>query len=902
MKTRKAFTKRFPLARASLLSIAITMATVGCGEESTQNQEDVQYLSHLDQSRFFQRQGELRASTVEARSAIELQAGEPAPYFILVENLITAGDGINAEHQLDELATLLESADPSRDSLNRIVLLRAEALRIQREYDRVLATLTDLDEPSSTQALDAELLKGRVLLETNRIADARKAFEQAHGLAPDAVLPLIGLSRTAFADNDLALTREYIKKAEELDGQTPALWLWKAQFAQATQDWATAESAYIRALEDIGQYDVMTFQKYETISALINVLRAQNKSGEAFVYEEILAKSAPGNIKSNLEAAQEAFNKGDMDAAGHYLEGVLRQAPSHEKSALLLGLVRFRQGRVEEAERLLSYVVNQGSDALQASKLLAATKIQMQDPEGARELLENLDEKQSDPEILALTGIAALASGDTHVGETFIERALELNPDNQSLRLRYANYFARQGDHDRAIALAEQVMNANPTANQARLLIIRSHMAAGNTAAAAETANAWIKEQPDNASALLIRGQLAAQTGNLDEARQYFNQAATQSPDSAGPKIALGALARSQGNQEEALKLFRQAVTLEPNNRQALQNLATSQEREESLVFMREVLAKQPDAIGPKLVLLEAALEAGDTPQADQLSADLLERRSESAPAQAAPVVESLYKGVAENFLKAGELDKAAALLNRGRVLFPENEDIALQSALISFHKNDEHAAREIIQEAKQMHPASARPYITEASYRTSQGRHEDAAELFRQALGKQDSVATVLAYSRALQNSDQSDKAISVLEDAATRFPERPEVALPLALLYQSNNQPEKASDVYERIIEAAPNNVVALNNLAWLRHENKDDRALKLAERAYQLSPKSAAVTDTYGWILLASGHVQKSVEILEQALQLQPDAKDIANHLAEAYKANGQEAEARQVLEKL
>src|SRR6056297_2111291 len=90
--------------RATLLVVAISLTLAGCSdEEQEMTPEDIQYLSHMDQSRFFQRQGELKASTLEARSAIELQPERIEPYLVIINNLLTAGDAQNAERMLDQL-------------------------------------------------------------------------------------------------------------------------------------------------------------------------------------------------------------------------------------------------------------------------------------------------------------------------------------------------------------------------------------------------------------------------------------------------------------------------------------------------------------------------------------------------------------------------------------------------------------------------------------------------------------------------------------------------------------------------------------------------------------------------------------------------------------------------------
>ncbi len=104
------------------------------------------------------------------------------------------------------------------------------------------------------------------------------------------------------------------------------------------------------------------------------------------------------------------------------------------------------------------------------------------------------------------------------------------------------------------------------------------------------------------------------------------------------------------------------------------------------------------------------------------------------------------------------------------------------------------------------------------------------------------------------------------------------------------------------EAVLRMTPENVAALNNLSWIFHRRGDARALPLAERAHLLQPKSPAVTDTYGWILLSSGHVAQAVQALEEAAQLAPRQPDIAFHYAAALARSGARPEATRRLRTL
>ncbi len=855
--------------KATLFTIGITFLLVGCsGNNDEMSQEEVQYLSHLDQSRFFQRQGELKGSTLEARSAIEMQPDRVDPYFIIINNLLTAGDARNAERQLDALMERIDPSGISQQDLNDAALLRAEARLMQQQPEAALEALAAIKDADRSHESEAAILRGHIQLASGDPDAAREAYQQAMELTAGSVEPLVGLSKTAFSQNRKEEAAEFIRQANEIDPQDVELLLWKARLAHADKRWAEAEQAYISALETVGRYDVMTYKKFETMSSLIDVLRQQGKAAEAFVYEEILARSAPGTLRSNLIAAQEALNDGELNTAAGFLEEVLTQAPQHEQAALMLGIIRFRQGRAEEAERLLAPVAAM-DESDQANRMLAATRLQLRDPEGAKEILANIDDQDSDPATLALVGIASLASGDAESGEQLIEKSLELNPDNNSLRLRYANYQIQIGNSDRAIKLARAAVDRDSGSTPARQTLIRAQLASGDLEGAIAAASNWLKEEPDNVEALVIRGDLARQASNQEQATGFYQQATQAAPDNPLPLLALGNLEQSKGNQEQARKFYADALRLEPDSRQALQSLSAITPREDMEALMAKLRKTNPEAIGPRLILLESALIDGDQPLADELTAGMVEREEQNTPTSAEPLVARVYNGIATQMAQRGRNEEAATIFARGRALFPENENLGLEAAALYFRQGDATEARKILSDVKQAHPDSPSPFVIEARYLEQQQNHAQAAKLFQLALEKE---------------------------------PRHPGLMMSLASLYQGLKQPDEAIKLYEELIELQPNNAAALNNLAWIYQEQGMEEALDLALRAYKLNPQNAAIADTYGWILFNNGQQAESVEILEKAHSLTPGSGEIATHLAEAYKATGDEDKAREILEKL
>ncbi len=104
-----------------------------------------------------------------------------------------------------------------------------------------------------------------------------------------------------------------------------------------------------------------------------------------------------------------------------------------------------------------------------------------------------------------------------------------------------------------------------------------------------------------------------------------------------------------------------------------------------------------------------------------------------------------------------------------------------------------------------------------------------------------------------------------------------------------------------YQVIVTQQPNNVSALNNLAWALGQQGDPKALGYAERALKLAPDSPLVLDTIGVLLVAKGD-SKGLEYQARAVALAPDRHDIRLNYAKSLLKLGRREEARKELTQL
>ena len=101
--------------------------------------------------------------------------------------------------------------------------------------------------------------------------------------------------------------------------------------------------------------------------------------------------------------------------------------------------------------------------------------------------------------------------------------------------------------------------------------------------------------------------------------------------------------------------------------------------------------------------------------------------------------------------------------------------------------------------------------------------------------------------------------------------------VRLLLSDYHLSHGREDEAREQLEIIVKQSPNDVAALNNLAWVLRESAPQRAESLARRANAIAPDNSAIADTLGVILLNNGKVEEAVPLLAKAAAAMPDDRN-------------------------
>jgi tetratricopeptide (TPR) repeat protein len=120
------------------------------------------------------------------------------------------------------------------------------------------------------------------------------------------------------------------------------------------------------------------------------------------------------------------------------------------------------------------------------------------------------------------------------------------------------------------------------------------------------------------------------------------------------------------------------------------------------------------------------------------------------------------------------------------------------------------------------------------------------------------------------------------------------PDTLMILGSLYYQKKMYREAANVWQKVVDAMPNAVDALNNLAVLEFELPDPNptlALERIQKAFEISPNNVEICDSYGQVLKRLDRPQDAIAKFERALRLSPNRPHTRELLAECYAQIGQ-----------
>jgi len=199
--------------------------------------------------------------------------------------------------------------------------------------------------------------------------------------------------------------------------------------------------------------------------------------------------------------------------------------------------------------------------------------------------------------------------------------------------------------------------------------------------------------------------------------------------------------------------------------------------------------------------------------------------------------------------------------------------------------------------------------HLALATFLSRRGRAKEAFDecerLWKGTTNPEELVQTILdvvVSSGGKRDPSQLERAAGWIQKGLEQTPTSSILMIALAELRERQGHFQEAEALYRQDIDQGHDEVVALNNLAWLlalRNE-KGNGALDLINRAIARRGPIAELLDTRGVVCMKMGDSQHAIEDLERATNLDPTGPKYF-HLAQAYLQAGDKTAAAQNLAK-
>ncbi|HKQ49535.1 MAG TPA: tetratricopeptide repeat protein [Phycisphaerae bacterium] len=559
-------------------------------------------------------------------------------------------------------------------------------------------------------------------------------------------------------------------------------------------------------------------------------------------------------------------------------------------------------------------------------------------------LMEKQDGKAQKAEVATYLGQfyelqKSLATADRH-----FRLAVSLDPSSATL-VAAGEYYARTNRYRDSLEYYQRALktqdDGSADAQKTRSRIIALNLAIGDLEASRRGIDEFLQKYPEDPQGMVYEGAYHRVAGDVAQARKAFDAHLEKSPDNAVALWQRGQLFMLMGKWRQAIDDLAKAKTFSPNgfgyqHRTALaEALLESGQGDLAISELRSLLEESPDqqAVAEALVDIYSRIKPPRYSDAENLIYTYMRKfpRDYKWPMLLGRLGErslDLEKAV-QAYQKAAELsrykaDAVVALLrackaaNRPQVIVDyaaeklstrmlDTMPLALSTIAWAYSKtNQSDKAMETYDKALVSSGSDVAVYTRVVREMVETFGGDAALEREKKrAEGQPDNIERQKVLINLLQLGNNDKEALVVAQRIETLAAKDTDITFSMlaqGLLLQRLGQYEEARGKYESVIKREPDNVVALNNIAYLLTDElgKPAEAVPYAERANRLEPGNPEILDTLGWALAKTNRPGEAAGMLLRAIQV--DANNVAAlyHLGVVHLNKGELEDARNRLE--
>jgi putative PEP-CTERM system TPR-repeat lipoprotein len=867
----------------------------------------------------------IREAALELRGALQKNPDNGEARYLLGQINLDIGDSAGAEK---EFRRARKAGWQEEDALIGL----ARALINGHKFQDLMDEVEIKEDYSLITRANLYGLRAEALVGLSEVAQASEALSVGAEIDENAFHLLKTTIQLRLTREDLDSTISALKRALLVHPDNPELLLLSAIVAIQGKNPTEAMDAY-RKVIDQDPPKFFTVYGRQARLRLVGLEILDQKFDQAQSTLEPLVRMNANDPETNFLAGRLTFALGNYERAEEHLLKVLKIAPDHSQTHLLFGSVNFAQQDFEQAAYYIAKYLSTVPENLDARKLLGRAYMLLgQQDEAQATLQKGLGEKGAeDAELLALVGLSQLQGGDTASGIEGLEHALKVDPKKASLRRELAKAYISTGEIDHAIQELKTILTKDGREEQTQVLLVIAYLRAGNFSQAINTVLDLQAMSPNDPAVLTLAGNVFAASDDKPEARKYFSKALQLRSGFVPATMSLSRLEEMQGNYTEAEALYKGIVDSDVESIApllALARLAESQGMtKEMLDWLKQARKRAPRDIKPRVMLAEYYLREKQIKKANLLIKEAIkigsrqpillilqsrvmianERYNEALPLLTEIVTrepESIFARalLSETHLMLGQAKDARRQLEI--ILEKQPSYIPALVLIVRMELQSGHyeQALEFVDQIQKAQPDLYMGYELAGDARTARKQYVEAKTAYQQAWNLEPSAALAIKLSETLKRSGKPEDAPAALLAWLNDHSDDARSLQFLGTSYQDLGQNDKAILAYEKVLTVQPDNMVALNNLAWLYSLSNDPKALGLAEKAYTAYPDNVGIQDTYGWLLVQQGQVDKGLGLLKQAMEKLSEVLEVRYHYAVALLKSGEKTEARKLLNQL
>ena len=464
----------------------------------------------------------------------------------------------------------------------------------------------------------------------------------------------------------------------------------------------------------------------------------------------------------------------------------------------------------------------------------------------------------------------------------------EINPDAAEVYFMRSAYHALLNNDSLSLADIQKAAELNPQNNVYLERLAGAYIGSGKYDEAIEAYEKLYANNHDRDDVLNVLIRLYGQQKDYDNMLQTINRLENLEGSSEEITLARMRVYSLKGDKQAELAELKDLSKKHPNDmnyRVMMGNwLLQNELPADALKEYEYVLAQEPDNLMAQMSMLDYYNAIGQ----DSLAAELQEKLvvSPSTPLNSKM---TLMRGIVNSNEQQGGDSTGVLRIFRHILAQPQktSDMWELQAAYMSLKQMPQDSIDNSLRGALEVAPDNAGVRLQLIQSKWKEQLFDDVISLCKPALEyNPDEMAFYYFLGLAYFQKDEKDKALHTFQLGVSQINSESNkeivsdfYAIMGDILHEKGREQE-AYVAYDSCLQWKDDNLGALNNYAYYLSEKGKDlqKAEKMSYRTIKAEPKNSTFLDTYAWILFMQGRYEEANIYIEQAVQNDSTVSDV------------------------